>query len=54
MEVFNLDPKVKTHLDKLSSVRLCSSSIGQACMYGIVNPPKPGEPSYELFNQVNL
>jgi hypothetical protein len=29
MEVFNMDPKVKAHLDKLSSVRLCSSSLGQ-------------------------
>ena len=29
MEVVNLDPFVKLHLDKLASVRLCSSSVGQ-------------------------
>ena len=28
-EVVNLDPFVKLHLDKLASVRLCSSSVGQ-------------------------
>jgi len=49
-----LDPEVKTQLEKLSSVRLCSSSIGQACLGAIVKPPQPGEPSYDLFIKVNL
>ena len=44
-EVVNLDPFVKLHLDKLASVRLCSSSVGQACMYGVVNPPVQGKTS---------
>jgi alanine transaminase len=51
LEVFNLDPEVKFQLDKLASVRLCSSSIGQACMAGVVNPPKKGEQSYDLFEK---
>lgn len=42
-------PEVKVELKKLSSAQLCSSVLGQACMDAVVNPPKPGEPSYELF-----
>lgn len=48
-EVVNMDPGVKAELKKLSSAQLCSSVLGQVCMDTVVNPPKPGEPSYELF-----
>lgn len=48
-EIFNMQPEVKVELKKLSSAQLCSSVLGQACMDAVVNPPKPGEPSYELF-----
>ena len=48
-EVINLLPEVKAELKKVSSAQLCSSVLGQACMDAVVNPPKPGEPSYELF-----
>ncbi|CAF0921866.1 unnamed protein product, partial [Brachionus calyciflorus] len=50
-EVVNMDPKVKVELRKLSSAQLCSSVLGQVCMDTVVNPPKPGEQSYELFQQ---
>lgn len=48
-EMVNMDKDVKLELNKLSSAQLCSSVLGQACMYAIVNPPKEGEESYELF-----
>jgi alanine transaminase len=32
LEVTNLDPDVKLELDKLASVRLCSSAIGQVIL----------------------
>lgn len=50
----NMDKDVKLELNKLSSAQLCSSVLGQACMYAIVNPPKEGEESYELFMKVRL
>jgi len=48
-EIINMDPAVKAELKKLSSAQLCSSALGQACMDVVVNPPRPGEPSYESF-----
>lgn len=48
-DVVNMDPDVKAELKKLSSAQLCSSVLGQICMDTVVNPPKKGEPSYELF-----
>ena len=47
-----MDPEVKLELNKLSSAQLCSSVLGQVCMDSVVNPPNPGEPSYELFMKV--
>ncbi|KAK3755937.1 hypothetical protein QZH41_020473 [Actinostola sp. cb2023] len=49
MEVIGLDPEVKFHLNKMLSAKLCSSIIGQAMMGCLVNPPRPGEESYENF-----
>nr|XP_006641441.1 PREDICTED: alanine aminotransferase 2 [Lepisosteus oculatus] len=51
MEVINLDPEVKAQMVKLLSVRLCPPVSGQAAMDVIVNPPRPGEPSFEQFIQ---
>ncbi|XP_058444925.1 alanine aminotransferase 1 [Malaya genurostris] len=50
-EVVNLCPDVKAMLLKCISAQLCPTTVGQACMDVVVNPPKPGEPSYELFNK---
>jgi alanine transaminase len=33
LEVVNLDPLVKLELDKLASVRLCSSAVGQVIFF---------------------
>ncbi|NP_001086104.1 alanine aminotransferase 2 [Xenopus laevis] len=49
MEVINMDPAVKQQLTKLVSVRLCPPVPGQVLLDVIVNPPKPGEPSYKQF-----
>ncbi|XP_050413736.1 alanine aminotransferase 2-like [Patella vulgata] len=48
-EVINLDPAVRLQYNKSISANLCPPVSGQAVIDCIVNPPKPGEPSYELF-----
>ncbi|XP_062537364.1 alanine aminotransferase 1-like [Armigeres subalbatus] len=48
-EIINMCPDVKAMLLKCISAQLCPTTIGQACMDVVVNPPKPGEPSYDLF-----
>jgi aspartate/methionine/tyrosine aminotransferase len=49
MEVRNIPDDVATQLTKLQSVSLCSNLSGQVATYCMVRPPKPGEPSYELY-----
>ncbi|XP_077411784.1 alanine aminotransferase 2-like isoform X2 [Vanacampus margaritifer] len=49
MEIINMDDEVKAQLTKLVSVRLCPPVPGQALMDLVVNPPQPGEPSYDKF-----
>uniref|UniRef100_A0A3Q0SS90 alanine transaminase n=1 Tax=Amphilophus citrinellus TaxID=61819 RepID=A0A3Q0SS90_AMPCI len=49
MEIINMDDEVKDQLTKLLSVRLCPPVPGQALMDLVVNPPQPGEPSYDTF-----
>jgi len=51
MEVRNLPPDVLAQLTKLQSVSLCSNLVGQVLVYLMVNPPKPGEESYELYRR---
>lgn len=48
-EVINMCPEVKAALLKSISAQLCPTTIGQACIDVVVNPPRPGEPSYDLF-----
>ncbi|NXK43471.1 ALAT2 aminotransferase, partial [Piprites chloris] len=50
MEVVNLDPAVKEQLSKLVSVRLCPPVLGQVVLDVVVDPPQPGDPSYERFH----
>lgn len=54
MEVINLHPEIKGQLVKLLSVRLCPPVSGQAAMDIVVNPPVPGEESFEQFRRVSL
>jgi alanine transaminase len=48
-EVINMCPDVKAMLLKSISAQLCPTTVGQAAMDVVTNPPKPGEPSYDLF-----
>lgn len=50
-EVINLDPDVKFQLFKSISAKLCPTVSGQSAMDAVVNPPRPNEPSYELFQK---
>nr|XP_013805735.1 PREDICTED: alanine aminotransferase 2-like [Apteryx mantelli mantelli] len=49
VEVVNMDPEVRQQLAKLVSVRLCPPVPGQIVLDAVVDPPQPGEPSYERF-----
>ena len=48
-EVINLQSDVKAILLKSISAKLCPPLLGQIVIDTIVNPPKEGEPSYNLF-----
>lgn len=48
-EFVNMDPAVMAVLLKSISAMLCPTVLGQIVMDVVVNPPKPGEPSYEQF-----
>lgn len=49
MEVTGLPQDVRDQLYKIASVNLCSNVSGQILMSVVMNPPKPGEESYEQF-----
>lgn len=49
-----MDPEVHQQLSKLVSVRLCPPVPGQILLDAVVDPPQPGEPSYELFMAVRM
>ena len=44
-----MDPGVMAMLQKSISAKLCPTVLGQACMDLVVNPPRPGEPSYNSW-----
>ncbi|KAA0196862.1 Alanine aminotransferase [Fasciolopsis buskii] len=50
-ELTNFDPGVQAQLYKCLSARLCSSLLGQLALDVVVNPPQPGEPSYESYTK---
>ncbi|KAK0064272.1 alanine aminotransferase 2 [Biomphalaria pfeifferi] len=50
-EVINLLPEVRAHYYKSISAKLCPPVIGQAVIDCVVNPPVPGDPSFELFQK---
>ncbi|VDK46280.1 unnamed protein product [Anisakis simplex] len=49
IEFLNIDPEVLKMFNKMISAKLCASALGQAALDSAVNPPKPGEPSYDLW-----
>ncbi|KAG5685019.1 hypothetical protein PVAND_014222 [Polypedilum vanderplanki] len=48
-ELINVCPEVRAALNKSISAQLCPTTVGQACIDCVVNPPTPFEPSYDLF-----
>ncbi|CAN0070932.1 unnamed protein product [Ascophyllum nodosum] len=51
MEVHGIGAEVRAELYKLASLSLCSNTIGQLATGIMVNPPKPGDPSFETFQK---
>jgi len=51
MELKNFQPEVVDELYKISSVSLCPNLVGQVATGLMVNPPKPGDASYELYGK---
>ncbi|XP_055297648.1 alanine aminotransferase 1 [Sitodiplosis mosellana] len=49
VELINLEPTVKAMYQKSISAQLCPTTVGQAAIDVVVNPPKKGEPSYEQW-----
>jgi aspartate/methionine/tyrosine aminotransferase len=49
MEIRNIPADVVAQILKLQSVNLCANLTGQMVTYCMVNPPQPGQPSYELY-----
>lgn len=49
----NFDPEVYVLFKKMISAKLCSTIMGQVVMDCVVNPPQPGEPSYEQWLAVS-
>lgn len=50
-ECTGIDQEVIDQLYKVSSVSLCPNVQGQIMVDLMVNPPKPGDPSYDLYKK---
>eukprot|EP01054_Gregarina_sp_Poly1_P001285 Gregarina_sp_Poly_1__1284@NODE_1313_length_4414_cov_267_824017_g138_i1_p1_GENE_NODE_1313_length_4414_cov_267_824017_g138_i1NODE_1313_length_4414_cov_267_824017_g138_i1_p1_ORF_typecomplete_len512_score67_11Aminotran_1_2/PF00155_21/1_3e63DegT_DnrJ_EryC1/PF01041_17/8_4e05Alliinase_C/PF04864_13/34Alliinase_C/PF04864_13/2_7Aminotran_5/PF00266_19/0_25_NODE_1313_length_4414_cov_267_824017_g138_i128044339 len=47
----NVDDEAFSVIYKLRSIELCSNTLGQVVITSILNPPQPGDDSYELYLQ---
>jgi alanine transaminase len=50
-ELVGFDADVEANIYKFVSIMLCSPVIGQCLVELMVNPPKPGQPSYPLYKK---
>lgn len=50
-ELVGFDPAVVEQIYKVASISLCAPVTGQCMVQLMVNPPKEGEPSYDLYIQ---
>lgn len=50
-ELVGFDKEVQAQIFKFISIMLCPPVIGQCLVELMVNPPKSGEPSYELYDK---
>ncbi|CAG9465267.1 unnamed protein product [Pedinophyceae sp. YPF-701] len=49
MEVLNISDGVKDQIYKMQSISLCANTSGQVLTALVMNPPQPGEPSFEVY-----
>lgn len=49
VELINLDPQVRAMFQKSLSAQLCPTTIGQAAIDVVTNPPREGEPSFKQW-----
>ncbi|XP_067368563.1 alanine aminotransferase 1-like [Channa argus] len=54
METVNVDPEVMRVIDTALCIDINTPITGQLALEVMVNPPKPGEPSYDTFTQEML
>ncbi|KAI9691177.1 MAG: hypothetical protein M1822_008797 [Bathelium mastoideum] len=50
-ELVGFDKQVQEQIYKFISIQLCPPVVGQCMVECMVNPPKSGDPSYELYKQ---
>ncbi|EQL01305.1 Pyridoxal phosphate-dependent transferase, major domain protein [Ophiocordyceps sinensis CO18] len=50
-ELVGFDSEVEANIYKFVSIMLCAPVLGQCLVELMVNPPKPGDPSYDLYNK---
>jgi alanine transaminase len=50
-ELIGFDAEVAAEVYKFVSIQLCPPVLGQCIVEMMVNPPKEGEPSYELYRK---
>ena len=50
-ELVGFHPEVEANIYKFVSIMLCSPVIGQCLVELMVNPPQPGDPSYDLYKK---
>jgi aspartate/methionine/tyrosine aminotransferase len=51
LECRNVPSAVQDEMTKLQSIALCANSVGQIVTYLLVSPPRPGSPSYPLYER---
>lgn len=50
-ELVGFDPDVQAQIYKFVSIMLCPPVIGQCLVDCMVNPPRPGDPSFRLYDE---
>lgn len=51
VEMTNIHPGTVDQMYKCTSINLCPNTMGQIALSVLVNPPKPGDESYEQYTQ---
>jgi aspartate/methionine/tyrosine aminotransferase len=51
LECRNVPDDVMGEVEKLQSVALCANSVGQVVTWVMVRPPRPGDPSFPLWDR---